>query len=421
VQNASGPIILLGLVVLGFALFWARHLAYRHRPAASDDAMKLILSIAAWVCIAVGIGGAVLHGMVFLSPFGLAIVAGVAIMLVTRYRALERRALLRCLSAAAQKRIPLNEAARAFANERSDELGMRAIRLAEGVEAGMSLPDAIHRSGTRLPLDALLAMRVGYETGTLDESLRRISRIDTDLDLLLRSVFEKLLYLTWIWVVMVIILTFIMFKIVPVYERMFQEFNVDLPRATILLVAISQWAVGYWFMAAPVYLVMLAAACMGALYYIDLLPRGAPVVNWLSRRWDSALIMRVLALAVHCDWPFNKTVWLLARVYPSAPVRGRLVSAGQRIDNGENWCAGLRKAGLLRNADRAVLQAATRVGNLEWALDEMADSSIRRLVYRLRLAINILFPTTLFLFGLVVGFVVIGLFTPLVSLIQGMI
>jgi type II secretory pathway component PulF len=341
-------------------------------------------------------------------------------MLVTRYRALERRSLLRCLSVAAQKGIPLNEAARSFANERSDELGLRAVRLAEAIEAGMPLPQALVHSGTRLPVDALLAVRVGYETGTLSESLRRVARVDTDLDLLVRSVFEKLMYLCWIWLVMFGVLSFIMLKIVPVFEKMFIEFDLRLPPMTQLLIALSQFVASFGLFATPIVMALLAACCMGALYYIDWLPRGAPVVQRLRRRWDAALVLRVLALSVRCGWPMNKTIWLLSRVYPSAPVRGRLVATGNKIDNGNDWIDSLRRTGLLRRADSAVLHSATRVGNLEWALDEMSDSSVRRLIYRLRLGINFVFPVTLFGFGLVVGFVVISLFIPLVSLIQGM-
>lgn len=125
-------------------------------------------------------------------------------------------------------------------------------------------------------------------------------------------------------------------------------------------------------------------------------------------------------MAVRFGWPMNKTIWLLARTYPTAPIRGRLSAVGRSIDNGRNWCDALKDVGLLRSADLAVLRASMRVGNLEWALDEMSDSSIRRLVYRLRLAISFIFPTTLFVIGLGIGFVVISLFMPLVSLIQGL-
>jgi type II secretory pathway component PulF len=224
-----------------------------------------------------------------------------------------------------------------------------------------------------------------------------------------------------------------MIKIVPVHVRMFQAFDIQLPE-------ITQWLLYCWDAADPfrsfiasqfqveipllptlLIIALLIPAMLGALYYIDLLPAGAPIVSRLRRRIDASLVMRTLALAVNQRWPMTQTIWMLSRLYPSSSVRGRLRSAGHRINNGEDWCLSLHKAGLLRAPEVAVLHSATRVGNLEWALDEMSDSSVRRLLYRLRLAVNFLFPTTLFLFGLVVAFVVISLFVPLVDLIQGMV
>ena len=74
----------------------------------------------------------------------------------------------------------------------------------------------------------------------------------------------------------------------------------------------------------------------------------------------------------------------------------------------------------LHEADAMVLEAAERTGNLAWALDEMADSSLRRWVYRLRLATNVLFPLMVVVMGVTVAFLVVSLFMPLVALIQGM-
>ena len=284
----------------------------------------------------------------------------------------------------------------------------------------MPFPTALITSGTRLPDEALLAVRVGYETGSLSESLTRISRVDEDLDLLVRSVYEKMLYLLWIWAWMVTVLIYFMVKLIPVILRIFSEFELRVPRATQTLIDICNFTSQFWIVGVPVLLALLCAAGLGMLHYVNLLPRGTPVVHQLSRRWDAALVMRVLAMAVHHGWPMNKTIWLLSRIFPNPPVRSLLMSAAQRIDNGENWCDSLLNVGLLTPPDSTVLRAASRVGNLEWALDEMADSSIRRLVYRLRLGLNMVFPLTLLLFGIIIAYIVISLFLPLISIIQGL-
>jgi len=236
-DQTFGPISLIGLILLGIALLWVIRLAYGLRLTHSDDALRLVLNTAAWVMIIVGIIGASVQLLVFLAPVGCVIILGILAMVVTRYRALERRSLLWTLSLAAQKGIPLDEAAMAFAMERPDELGIRAQRLADLLRSGVALPDALQRSRTRLPLDALLAVRLGTESGNLSASMRRVARLENDLDFLVRSMFEKYFYLATLVVIVNTLVTFMMLSIVPVFAQMFNEFGLELPPGTEFVIA----------------------------------------------------------------------------------------------------------------------------------------------------------------------------------------
>jgi len=51
-------------------------------------------------------------------------------------------------------------------------------------------------------------------------------------------------------------------------------------------------------------------------------------------------------------------------------------------------------------------------------LQEMADSNRRRLAYRIQAAVQVLVPPVVVAFGLVVMFIVVALFLPLIALIQ---
>jgi type IV pilus assembly protein PilC len=325
-----------------------------------------------------------------------------------------------CLAAAAERGIPLEQAARAYSMERSDELGIRAARLAELLEGGTPLSLALADTRIHLPLDALVAVRIGIETGDLGTALAKVAKHDDDADVLLRSIFEKVFYLGVVANVLLGILTFIMLKIVPVYAKMFEEFELQLPLMTQQLVACSEYFVNFWFLFFPFAGLLLLFLVVATLHYIGWLPRNLPFINWFVLRLDGALVMRCLALSINQRRPLTEMIWMLTKLYPKTSVRKRLLRAGHALNNGEHWCHALRQAKLLCPSDVAILTAAERSGNLEWALEEMADSSIRRLAYRLRLALNVLFPAVLFFFGLFIGFVVISLFMPLVSLIQGL-
>jgi type II secretory pathway component PulF len=111
---------------------------------------------------------------------------------------------------------------------------------------------------------------------------------------------------------------------------------------------------------------------------------------------------------------------LLADAYPRPGVARRLERAADQVARGVHWCDALSAERLLSQADRAVLRAAERVGNLPWALAEMADSTARRFATRLRMAVDLLLPVVVLIMGVAVLFIFVSLFLPLVSMIQGL-
>lgn len=419
-MNVFGSIHLFVLIWIGVAVLWSVRLAYRSRGAVADDSIRLILTMAGWILILAGVLGTAMQGFIFAGPFAWVVILAIVLMAVGRYRGAENRTLLWCLAAAAERGIPLEQAARAYSMERSDELGIRAARLAELLEGGTPLSLALADTRIHLPLDALVAVRIGIETGDLGTALAKVAKHDDDADVLLRSIFEKVFYLGVVANVLLGILTFIMLKIVPVYAKMFEEFELQLPLMTQQLVACSEYFVNFWFLFFPFVGLLLLFLVVATLHYIGWLPRNLPFINWFVLRLDGALVMRCLALSINQRRPLTEMIWMLTKLYPKTSVRKRLLRAGHALNNGEHWCHALRQAKLLCPSDVAILTAAERSGNLEWALEEMADSSIRRLAYRLRLALNVIFPAVLFIFGMLIGFIAISLFMPLVSLIQGL-
>ena len=73
---------------------------------------------------------------------------------------------------------------------------------------------------------------------------------------------------------------------------------------------------------------------------------------------------------------------------------------------------GIGPNSLIRQPKLAILQAAQQAGQSAWGLTEMADGIRRRLAYRVQALAQLLFPPIVILMGLVVMFIVVGLFLP---------
>jgi type II secretory pathway component PulF len=414
-MNTSNPINYFGIVILGLALLWAVRLVYGRRRGASNDLVKRCLLLAGWILIV----GGVLTGVGMSLPFfplpllGLVIVA----MAYFKYMTSERRSLLWALALAAEKDIPLEKAARSFADERSVQVGVRVSSLADLLEAGIPLPTAMAMSRNSLPTDALLASRIGQETGQMGPALRMSIRYSDDFELVMRHVLVRYFYLLGVLTAAGWIMTFMMLKIAPVMTKMFEEFELELPGITRLVIGMSR---NFIVFGPLMHLALLGLSLIGISYYCRWSRYELPFLSRLWRRCDGALIMRTLSLTVSQGRELGPTLAKLSQQYPLPSIGKRLESAAKRIESGIHWCDALMAAGLLNRAESAVLKTAERFGNLEWALGEMSDSALRRFSFRLRAVLNIAFPLILLICGFVVFVFVVGMFLPLVSLIQGL-
>ncbi|MCA9121652.1 MAG: type II secretion system F family protein [Planctomycetaceae bacterium] len=415
---AVGP---LALIALGLMLLWAA--SYRSDTyiyAKSTDLVAALLRVLGWTMLLVGL----FIMLAFMSHvFAIFLwIATIVVLIsgVVRYFAAEQQSLLWALTVAAEHGIPLESAARSFSEERNDRIGARAALLADYLEAGVPLSLALKRSRTSVPSSIALAADLGQESGDLGLALRNaVVQID-DSEMTLRWTLERLFYVAFVVLFSGAAMSFLMVKIVPVFKRMFAEFEMELPYATEMLIAVSDILSSGWPLLLPLVAIWLLIVIVGLFWYMGVAPQNLPLVNRFWWSADCALVLRWLATAVRHRRPLADSIRTLALRFPHYRVRVRLERASSRIDRGADWCESLRAAGIIRRPESTLFKTAERVGNLDWTLEEMANSGVRRAAYRIRVWISVLFPVALLTLGALVLFITVGILMPLIAMIQGL-
>jgi type II secretory pathway component PulF len=423
VNEALGPFTLILLVIPAIALRIAITALYGRRPMAAADPMQMVLSLSATVMLVLagmGLIVGLLGWSLLFFPLPIMFLI-VVVMVIDRSRRMEHRSLLWALATAAQRGIALSEAARAYADELPGDTGLRAMALAEALERGEPLSRAVRSARLRLGAASTLGVRMGESLGLLGPALGQQLDDSQQTDAAMRESIGRFFYLGIVLIVLTGAVGFIMWKIVPVFQKMFEEFGLKLPAPTLLVINVSKWYVTYgWLVTAPITAIAPLFLFGGCLYYIGWFPRDLPLVWRFFKRYDGALVMRGLSLAISRGMPLPQAMRLVADCYPIRVVAGLVRTAADQVAAGVDWRQSLLAPGLIGAADAAVLGAAERAGNLPWALNEMADSAIRRQTYFLQALLQLLFPVLLVMLGMVIGMFVISLFLPLISLIQGL-
>lgn len=420
--------ILLGIAILVTLLVFPRE-----REGEKADLVRLVLTIVGWAFIAIGTLIVLGVGM-GLAPAVLAVIVGA--MVFQRTRRASQRALLLTLAVAAERRIPLIPALEAFAADHRGAIGKRALLLARYLAAGWPLPDALARIGGLASPDALVLVRVGYESGALATALRNAAalgmsegtfgapltrRIAGSGGLSEGSIWGgiagRTAYLCFLLMFSIGVITFMMIKITPAFEKIFKDFNTQLPGVTRALISGSHATVEYWFLGGFLPPLLMFLLVYTGLRFIGVIRFDLLGLGWLTWRLDTAAVLDALALAASHERPLPETLSILGQHYPKRSIRWRIYGVLVDVQGGGDWVDSLRSRGLIGQAEHGVLNAASRVGNLPWALAEMADSARRRLAYRLQALLQVLFPLVILGFGSLVMFLVVGYFMPLIALI----
>ena len=412
------PFNLIGLIILGAALLWMVNIVYGRRQRKDADILKLVLTIGGWVLLLSGVFAALsaAPGAGWIPLFPIAVI--VVVMAARRFRKSENRALATVLAVAVERGIPLPRAIRAFAEDAADQTSQRARELARMLEVGAALPNAIALSNIRMDTDVMAAIEFGDGNGFLAPALRRVLNQSDNFTARLQATLEKLFYLFVVAVAIAFIVTFLMIKIIPTFDIMFQEFELELPAVTVSVIEISRFAGDIWPLWTSLLLVCLVFLLVYCLNYADLVPSDWPIVGRYTQQFNAATLLRLLSVAVEQDRPLVQAIKLLANRYPHRLIRRRLKQASMHVDNGADWRDAMRQVKLITAGEAAVLKSAQRVGNLAWALEELADKKARRVAQQSAALLNIMFPVVLVGFGLIGFMVVTAMLMPLASMIN---
>ncbi len=296
----------------------------------------------------------------------------------------------------------------------------KVAQVAGLLEGGSSLHEALRLTPGVASPATRLAAALGEETGQLALCLRAFrtparSRLAT----LWLELLPRLAYPIALLLAINGLLAFWMIYIAPKYRKLFQDFRLSLPDETRRALVLGDVALSFsWLLglAVPVLAVVLVLllANRGFRWYF-------PVVGYLYRGYVRGQMLQALAFLLRARRPAPEALGLLATSEEFVPAaRRRLADARQRVEQGEPLAESLWRGRILPRAMVPLLTTAERAGNLPWALAEIADVLAQRTARRVQRFSLAFFPVPVVGVGVMVGVIVLGLFMPLIALIEGL-
>jgi type IV pilus assembly protein PilC len=293
----------------------------------------------------------------------------------------------------------------------------------EDVESGNTLSEAMSKQPKAFDNLYVNMVRAGEAGGALEVILQRLAEFKERAQSLKRKITGAMIYPAAVITVAVGIVSFIMMFIIPKFKKIFADFGTELPAMTEMLIGFSDWMLQYWY--------MLFIGPLAFYLFIKIVKKnktGAFVVDWLSLRIP--LIGKILHLGVIAR--VTRTLGTL--IASGVPIlEGLLISrdtSGNHVferafDNiytaireGETIAVPLREARIVDDMVVNMVDVGEETGALDDMLYKVADVYDEEVEVKVESLISLLEPIMVVVLGLIVGFIVIALFLPLIKLLN---
>jgi type IV pilus assembly protein PilC len=295
----------------------------------------------------------------------------------------------------------------------------------DDIESGNTLSESMAKCPKCFDKLYVNMVRAGEAGGALEIILQRLAEFKEKSQSLKRRVIGAMVYPIVVITVAVGILSFIMSFIVPQFEKIFLEFGVPLPPMTIALINISHW-VQHNFYFIPLFpiaffiLIKLIKRNRTGAYVIDRIKLWIPVFGSLIEKTVVARTTRTLGTLVASGVPILDALAITRETATNAVFERAFTKVYDSIREGETIAQPLKEARVVDDMVVNMIDVGEETGELDTMLYKVADTYDEEVNVIVESLVSLLEPMMILILGGIIGFIVISLFLPLISLITSL-
>lgn len=337
-----------------------------------------------------------------------------------RVRSDQRKSLLRLIATSIEERIPPADLISQWSIDERGVQRRRLRRLAALLGSGVALADAVEQVPGVLSDEDVLTIRLGSQAGILAPTIRQALEDPELLSIRTRDALRgATVYFGFMVFAVTVICTFIQFRIAPVLQRIYADFDVDSrsylvsPQGPGLFAAQFSWLIiGLLLIAA-----WLLFSTRGGRFL-----RRTIVDKYFGpmREWRAAEVLQRLGWVTASGRPLPSALSTLARYHFDPAIRHKLLFARNEVEQGVDLWQSLTTVKLLTPKEAHVMDVATRVGNRSWALKQLARAKQLRVNRMLEQASNLLLPALVIGMGALVLWQALSVFSVLTVIIDSL-
>ncbi|MBR3324367.1 type II secretion system F family protein [Candidatus Saccharibacteria bacterium] len=321
--------------------------------------------------------------------------------------------------------LPLSASLRTV-TEQTENKGMKAIgeEILAAAESGKSLYEAFSAHPKVFNGVYLALIQAGEKSGTLDIALKRLADQEEKDAAMLGKIRGALVYPAIILVVIIAVLLFMMFAVVPQVSDLYEDMGEELPGLTQGLVNLTDFTVNFWWLI----LLIIVGGAVGLFIFVKRTPMGrkfadafkinVPLFGGLFRKLYVSRFARTAEMLLSTGVPMVDSVTISNEAVSNSVVEAEYAKAIDMIKGGKTLSESL--------ADREymlpLVPQMAGIGEESGKIDEMLGKAAKVYEDELYNQINnistMIEPILMVIMAGLIGVVVGGTLLPIYSLVN---
>jgi len=293
--------------------------------------------------------------------------------------------------------------------------------VADEVEGGASLSEGMAKFPKAFDELYCNMVKAGETGGMLDLVLQRLADFREKAARLKRRVVGALIYPIAVLTIAGGILALIIKFVIPQFIQMFSELDVTLPGPTLLLLAITEFCTHYWYLlpAIPIAIIVIYKVIVSTRIgrvVIDWIKFHVPLFGNIINKSAIARFTRTFGTLIGSGVPILEALNISRDTAGNQILANAIQSVHDSVREGDPIAAPLGQSKVCDDIVVNMIDVGEETGNLDNMLLKVADTYDQEVDVAVEGLTRLMEPLLVVGMGVVIGFVVIALFMPLVKL-----
>jgi len=290
------------------------------------------------------------------------------------------------------------------------------------VETGTSLNQAFRKFP--LYFDPLFCNLVGAgeQAGILEDLLTRLAIYKEKTQAIKKKIKSALTYPIAILSVAFIVTAVIMIFVVPAFKQVFTSFGADLPAPTLVVMAISDFVVAYWY--------LIFGGLFGAIYFflqtwrrslqmqrtMDRLLLQAPIFGAVIRKATIARWTRTLATMFAAGVPLVESLDSVGGASGNNVYLDATIKIQTEVSTGTSLTVAMQNTNLFPSMVTQMVAIGEESGALDGMLGKVADFYEEEVDEAVASLSSLMEPIIMVILGVIIGGLVVAMYLPIFKL-----